>query len=81
MGITGKPVALAARLCVGDRLVSRANNLGRCLSITAAEGGPGVEVIEDDDDAVDSGGREGTVGNGYSYNELEEVTNGVPMGG
>lgn len=42
-----------------------------------------MEAIEDDDDALDSGGRlgEGTVGKGYSNNELEVVRNGVPMSG
>lgn len=83
MGIDGSPPALDARRWVCDRVVKRAKRWGMCLSIEADEGGPCTEEIEDEDDVLDSGGRlgDGVVGNGYSYNALDEVRNGVPMSG
>jgi hypothetical protein len=74
------PPWLDVRRCPGDPilLLRRANKCGMCLSGATNEGGPGVDVTDDEDDALESGGREEDGGNGYSKSEAESVMNGVP---
>lgn len=52
-----------------------------CLSSATDAGGPGIDVTDEEEDVVESGGREEDGGNGYSNSEAESVMNGVPMRG